>query len=83
MMTDARLAEIRERWKVASSHAGDDVRDLLTALDAHREAVRVAAEECVTWRTHTEENYYTNALRAARKSDANPILAAAIKEQSR
>lgn len=58
-----------------------DALDLLAELDAHREAVRVAVAECVTWRTHTEENYYTNALRAARKSDANPILSAAIREE--
>lgn len=50
------------------------------ALDAHREAVRVLANECDTWRTHTEENYYTNAMRACRKTDANPLAAAAVRE---
>ena len=44
MMTAARLEEIRNKWQGGVSDFATDVRDLLSALDAHREAVRVAAE---------------------------------------
>jgi len=49
----------------------------ITALE---EAVRLLADECYAWRTHTEENYYTNALRSAKNTDANPIAAEAVRK---
>ena len=48
-----------------------------------REALKVLAREAHAWRTHTDENYYTNALEAARKTDDNPIAAAAVREAGR
>ena len=55
----------------------DVQQDRITALE---EALRVLADECYAWRTHTEENYYTNALRSAKNTDANPIAAEAVRK---
>ena len=87
-MTAARLEEIRNRWIDTQGFAAQDVRDLLSALDAHREAVRVLGKEC-------ERHRYLHEIRAeapqmagevAREwnasrfaTDANPIASAAIK----
>lgn len=62
------------------TQARDRIAELEAENAAIREAVRVLANECDTWRTHTEENYYTNAMRACRKTDANPLAAAAVRE---
>ena len=53
------------------------MRDRITALE---EAVNVLADECYAWRTHTDENYYTNALRSAKNTDNNPIAAEAVRK---
>ncbi len=72
-MTDARLAEIRSKYNRGPSSAGDDIRDLLTALDANREAVMVLAKDKV----------HGVADMIGREVCENAIAHAAIKEQTR
>jgi hypothetical protein len=83
-MTPERLAEIRQKYALRNDRLRA-VIDLLTALDAHREAVEVAAKAeiknaKIDWEERgsfplTWEDFVDEAFRN------DPILAAAIKDQ--
>jgi hypothetical protein len=70
------LPEGRGWWMVDATR----VKEASARITALEEAVRVLGEEAYAWRTHTEENYYTNALRAAKKTDDNQIAAEAVRK---
>ena len=78
-MTPTRLSEIRAKWQGGTSDFAADVRDLLSALDAHREAVRVAAEAINHWTRWLGDELPDESQRVVDATNSNPIIAAAIK----
>ena len=83
-MTPERLAEIRQKYALRNDRLRA-VIDLLTALDAHRAAVEVAAADIWLTARSDYQMYGSGCITSMEFVDekvlANPILAAAIKDQ--
>ena len=68
------------KWQIRAKTHMVTSGDLLARIADLEAAARLLGAECRTWRTHTEENYYTNARAAMDATDSHPTAAGFVKE---